>query len=202
MSYIRNSIADLCASQNPVTGAQQAGSWAVRETFVAIVTTNIPMIFPLLRRWLTPIFGSISSTLSRGTNNKYDKPNRSDLPAPGSIMLGSVTEGSSNKKKNRPPYTQYPITEITVSGSEEHLNKSPPLPGGISKNVEIHIKESKRASDRGTSSTDSNIEGRDAYFTVEVNGIERPKATRSKSYRESMRSTFSAGGNRKDDGIV
>ncbi|KAI3549809.1 hypothetical protein CPAR01_13677 [Colletotrichum paranaense] len=188
---------------NPVTGAQQAGSWAVRETFVAIVTTNIPMIFPLLRRWLTPIFGSISSTLSRGgTNNKYDKPNRSDLPAPGSIMLGSVTEGSSNKKKNRPPYTQYPITEFTMSGSEEHLNKSPPLPGGISKNVEIHIKESKRASEKDTSSTDSNIEGRDAYFTVEVNGVERPKATRSKSYRESMRSTFSAGGNRKDDGIV
>ncbi|OHE92160.1 hypothetical protein CORC01_12563 [Colletotrichum orchidophilum] len=193
---------------NPVTGAQQAGSWAVRETFVAIVTTNMPVVFPLLRRWLTPIVGSISSTLSRGgTSNRYDNKNnnkRSNLPAPGSIMLGSVGEGSSNRKKSRPPYSQYPITEFTVSGSEEHLNKSPPLPGGISKNVEIHIEESKRAGERDTSSTDSNMEGRDMSFTVEVSGADesRSKATRSKSYRENMRSTFSVGGNRKSDSVV
>ncbi|EEU39499.1 uncharacterized protein NECHADRAFT_25451, partial [Fusarium vanettenii 77-13-4] len=40
---------------NPLTGAQQAGSWAVRETFVAVVTTNLPMIFPFIRRQLSPI---------------------------------------------------------------------------------------------------------------------------------------------------
>ena len=44
--------------QNPITGAEQAGSWAVRETFVAVVTSNIPMIYPLLRRW----FYSLSSS--------------------------------------------------------------------------------------------------------------------------------------------
>ncbi|KAK6829372.1 hypothetical protein PG987_009956 [Apiospora arundinis] len=37
---------------NPVTGAQQAGSWAVRETFVAVITTNLPMVFPMFRIWL------------------------------------------------------------------------------------------------------------------------------------------------------
>ncbi|EFX02433.1 hypothetical protein CMQ_2482 [Grosmannia clavigera kw1407] len=49
---------------NPVTGAQQAGSWAVRETFVAVVTSNAPIIFPLLRRWCIPIFGSMHSKAS------------------------------------------------------------------------------------------------------------------------------------------
>ncbi|KAL5341524.1 hypothetical protein BJX70DRAFT_359038 [Aspergillus crustosus] len=31
-------------------GAQQAGSWACRETFVAVIIGNAPMIYPLLRR--------------------------------------------------------------------------------------------------------------------------------------------------------
>ncbi|KAK6207742.1 hypothetical protein QIS74_12823 [Colletotrichum tabaci] len=178
---------------NPVTGAQQAGSWAVRETFVAIVTTNIPMIFPLVRRWLTPIFGSITTTLSRGTNNRYGN-SRSNLPAPGSIKLGDVTDGggsiggSGARKKGRQPFSQYPITEFTLSGSEEHLNKSPPLPGVISKNVEIRVEESKRDISRsGTgsmeSSMESSMERGDAYFTVDVNGPsggggDTPKATR------------------------
>ncbi|GJC96105.1 hypothetical protein ColKHC_04931 [Colletotrichum higginsianum] len=175
---------------NPVTGAQQAGSWAVRETFVAIVTTNIPMIFPLVRRWLTPIFGSITTTLSRGTNNRYGNSKRSNLPAPGSIKLGEVTDGGSSiggsgaRKKGRQPFSQYPITEFTLSGSEEHLNKSPPLPGVISKNVEIRVEESKRDISRsGTGSMESSMERGDAYFTVDVNGPsggggDTPKATR------------------------
>ncbi|KAK0715575.1 hypothetical protein B0H67DRAFT_490425, partial [Lasiosphaeris hirsuta] len=40
---------------NPVNGAQQAGSWAVRETFVAVVTSNLPMVFPLVKRWGRPL---------------------------------------------------------------------------------------------------------------------------------------------------
>ncbi|TQN64938.1 hypothetical protein CSHISOI_10483 [Colletotrichum shisoi] len=174
---------------NPVTGAQQAGSWAVRETFVAIVTTNIPMIFPLVRRWLTPIFGSITTTLSRGTNNRYGNSKRSNLRAPGSIKLGDVTDGGSSiggsgaRKKGRPPFSQYPITEFTLSGSEEHLNKSPPLPGVISKNVEIRVEESKRDISRsGTGSMESSMERGNAYFTVDVNGPggggDTPKVTR------------------------
>ncbi|KAH7220440.1 uncharacterized protein BKA55DRAFT_486387, partial [Fusarium redolens] len=35
---------------NPIKGAQESGNWACRESFVAIVTTNVPMIFPLIRR--------------------------------------------------------------------------------------------------------------------------------------------------------
>jgi hypothetical protein len=34
--------------QDPINGAQLAGGWAVRETFVAVVTTNLPMVYPLL----------------------------------------------------------------------------------------------------------------------------------------------------------
>lgn len=37
--------------RHPVSGAQKSGSWAVRETFVAIVTANMPLVVPLVRRW-------------------------------------------------------------------------------------------------------------------------------------------------------
>ncbi|CAJ2512632.1 Uu.00g007510.m01.CDS01 [Anthostomella pinea] len=39
---------------NTRTGARQAGPWTVRSTFVSIVTTNLPLLFPLFRRWMTP----------------------------------------------------------------------------------------------------------------------------------------------------
>ncbi|RMJ21884.1 hypothetical protein PHISP_07241, partial [Aspergillus sp. HF37] len=35
---------------NSPNGASQAGSWACRETFVAVVIGNIPMIYPIIRR--------------------------------------------------------------------------------------------------------------------------------------------------------
>ncbi|EQB49735.1 hypothetical protein CGLO_10905 [Colletotrichum gloeosporioides Cg-14] len=160
---------------DPVNGASQAGSWAVRETFVAVVTTNVPMIFPLIRRWFSPIFGTVVSTLPlSNTNNKYGSkgPN---LPQPGSIKLDDVPD-SKNRKKGRQPFSQYPITEITGTGSEEHLNQprnTPPMPtsGGISKNVEITIEESKRDSRRELDSrSEDSLERGDAYFTVDVNG--------------------------------
>ncbi|KAJ5500216.1 hypothetical protein N7453_009267 [Penicillium expansum] len=43
---------------DPKDGAQLANEWGTRETFVAVVTTNLPMIFHLFRIWLNKIFGS------------------------------------------------------------------------------------------------------------------------------------------------
>ncbi|KXG45470.1 uncharacterized protein PGRI_040190 [Penicillium griseofulvum] len=42
----------------PEDGAQVADEWGTRETFVAVVTTNLPMIFHLFRIWLSKILGS------------------------------------------------------------------------------------------------------------------------------------------------
>lgn len=195
----------LTQFQDPVNGAQQAGSWAVRETFVAVVTTNVPMIFPLLRRWLSPVLGGITSTFSRtATRNKYSNTKRSDLPQPGSIKLDDVAD-SKNRKKGRPPFSQYPITEFTLSGSEEHLNSPqavPPVPasGGISKNMEITIEESRRDSRRQQGSeSESSLERGEAYYTVGVNGTEDGTA-RIKSQQENVRGAYNAGPNHRDGG--
>lgn len=62
-------------SQNPVTGAQQAGSWAIRETFVAVITTNIPVIFPMFRLWMTPVMESVRKSVD---NSGGSGPRRLD----------------------------------------------------------------------------------------------------------------------------
>ncbi|KAI9148014.1 hypothetical protein HJFPF1_11835 [Paramyrothecium foliicola] len=49
---------------DPVNGAQLAGSWAVRETFVAVVTTNLPVLFPHLKTWVSPVISIIGSRIS------------------------------------------------------------------------------------------------------------------------------------------
>lgn len=45
-------------------GAQQAGSWACRETFVAIVVNNAPIVYPTIRRALRSPNGWSSFTHS------------------------------------------------------------------------------------------------------------------------------------------
>ncbi|KAH8887322.1 hypothetical protein GQ53DRAFT_602439, partial [Thozetella sp. PMI_491] len=34
-------------------------SWSLREMFVATVTTNVPLVFPMVSRWVTPLFASV-----------------------------------------------------------------------------------------------------------------------------------------------
>jgi hypothetical protein len=61
--------------QNPQTGPQQGASWAVRESFVAIVTSNLPSTWAWMRQKLKPLFGSLlSSNKNSSKSNKDPKP--------------------------------------------------------------------------------------------------------------------------------
>ncbi|KAK4071750.1 uncharacterized protein Triagg1_5988 [Trichoderma aggressivum f. europaeum] len=91
-------------------GAQLAGSWAVRETFVAVVTSNLPMLVPLLKMLIGPFIGSILS--SRRSTQKLEDATPKDL-----ITFG----GSSKSWRGRGPPTANPITNITMNESEEHI---------------------------------------------------------------------------------
>ncbi|KAI1839636.1 hypothetical protein JX266_014151, partial [Neoarthrinium moseri] len=47
---------------DPVNGAQLSGEWGTREAFTSVVTTNLPMLFPLFKSWISPFFhGSVWS---------------------------------------------------------------------------------------------------------------------------------------------
>ena len=99
---------------DPVNGAQQAGSWAVRETFVAVVTSNLPMIFPLVHRWGKPIISSIRTFSTTG--GKMSGMSRSGDPKPGAFRLED-----KNPRRGMGPRSVNPITEFTMNGSEEYI---------------------------------------------------------------------------------
>lgn len=106
--------------RDPVGGAQQAGSWAVRETFVAVIIGNIPMIYPFFRRTWRSIADS-ETFRSISISQKNSRANDT-----GDFQSG--TGGSSGlrmgKKKFSGGRTLYPLSTMgggTLSGSAEHI---------------------------------------------------------------------------------
>ncbi|RYP18706.1 hypothetical protein DL767_009780 [Monosporascus sp. MG133] len=96
---------------DPVNGAQLAGSYAVRETFVAVVTTNLPMVFPLLKAWLSPVLESLIMSL-RSTERLDDET--SDHPR-------TFGTGSKPSWRGRGPPSQHHITTSASGESEERV---------------------------------------------------------------------------------
>ncbi|KAK2598064.1 hypothetical protein QQS21_005775 [Conoideocrella luteorostrata] len=95
---------------DPVNGAQLAGSWGTREAFVAVITTNLPMLFPLFRTWLTPLCGSAL----RSSKKSYKSPT-------GLVTFGGGGASGTPRNRSGPP-TANPITaNMTFSESEERM---------------------------------------------------------------------------------
>ncbi|KAH8887628.1 hypothetical protein GQ53DRAFT_692894 [Thozetella sp. PMI_491] len=94
---------------DPVQGAQIAGAWGTRETFVAVVTTNLPMIYPLLRNWLKPFLGS--------TLNSSQKAYRTPT---GFRTIGGGTSEPHSRNRRGPPSASG-IADLTFTESEERI---------------------------------------------------------------------------------
>ncbi|KAL1875310.1 hypothetical protein VTK73DRAFT_10147 [Phialemonium thermophilum] len=103
---------------DPVNGAQLAGSWAVRETFVAVVTTNLPIVFSLIKTMLEPIFGSLFSSVR--STKPYDRTPR-EIRTFGGGHSGGAGTGAQRSGRGRGPPTVNPLTNITFSESEERI---------------------------------------------------------------------------------
>ncbi|KAF3492372.1 uncharacterized protein GIQ15_01889 [Arthroderma uncinatum] len=99
---------------NPVNGAQLAGAWGVREAFVAVMVTNLPMIFPLIRAMLSPFFGKLFST-----------QRKSSYKSPGFQTIGGGTPRGGNSSHNRNTSRRQPQSDLTTSftlnGSNERI---------------------------------------------------------------------------------
>lgn len=107
-----------------MNGAQLAGSWAVRETFVAVVTTNLPMLSPLIQSVIRAIPGarlrswfSSRATSRRRASDKHT----SQTGERRSIQLQEGNDGraTGGKQRGRDPKSLYHITML--SESEERI---------------------------------------------------------------------------------
>ncbi|KAF4211817.1 hypothetical protein CNMCM5878_002018 [Aspergillus fumigatiaffinis] len=95
---------------DPVDGAQLAGEWGTREAFVAVVTTNLPMVFHLFRSWLSRLFGT-----AFGSSQKTYK-----FPSGFQTIGGGA--GESFSRNRRGPPTVHPVSaNLTFSESEERI---------------------------------------------------------------------------------
>ncbi|KAI0857448.1 hypothetical protein F4860DRAFT_517902 [Xylaria cubensis] len=97
---------------DPVNGAQLAGEWGTREAFVAVFTTNLPMIFPLIKNWISPIFGSSLWSTQKSSSRE------------GAQTIGG---GSWSSKRNRAHSINVLTTNLSATGSQEHMVQEIPL---------------------------------------------------------------------------
>ncbi|KAK7428205.1 hypothetical protein QQZ08_005271 [Neonectria magnoliae] len=130
--------------KNPRTGPSEGASWAVRESFVAVATSSLPMTWGWMRQKLRPFFGSLLSS---------DKNYKSG-PEPGSIMLGDQSEGRATWRsqhkgslksviRNDQPSMNRDIFIHVGEASSDEIIPSKVHPSGIRKEVEFHVSASE-----------------------------------------------------------
>ena len=73
-------------------GGQLAAEWGTRETFIAVITTNLPMIFPLLKNWLASY---LPSSFSNSNNKAYK------TPGSGFVTIGGGRSGGTGGASSR-----------------------------------------------------------------------------------------------------
>lgn len=80
------------------------------------MTTNLPILFPLFRVWLTPVFGSILRSSDKAS---YQYPSHFQT------IGGGGRSGKSQNPSRRGPPTANPISgNMSFNGSEERIVKA------------------------------------------------------------------------------
>lgn len=102
------------------TDPAQSGYWSVRESFVSFVLTNMPMVYPLVRRFLEKsiisLSGGTSGNHKAGVSGQHGFPLGSN---PGShIGKGGPRSRVVISKASRHPLT---VGNDTIWGSEENI---------------------------------------------------------------------------------
>ncbi|KAB5566909.1 hypothetical protein GE09DRAFT_1219166 [Coniochaeta sp. 2T2.1] len=88
----------------------QSGYWSLREAFVSIVLTNLPLVYPLVKRF----FEKSLSSLGGGKSDNTDHPNSHGYP------LGSHPRSGNPKFATRDKHPLFDRGD-TVFGSEENI---------------------------------------------------------------------------------
>ncbi|CAG8018255.1 unnamed protein product [Penicillium nalgiovense] len=119
MAGILRCVLILTAGAN---GAQQAGSWACRETFIAVVIGNIPMIYPLVRRFTRRAGLYISSRGGSQSYPGYPAYPLSDADADADTGGGGGGSGGgyARRKKFRHPLS-IPDTQWNTTSDEQMI---------------------------------------------------------------------------------
>ncbi|KFA77753.1 hypothetical protein S40288_00421 [Stachybotrys chartarum IBT 40288] len=140
--------ASLCAFYFRMTddevGPHRAARWAVRECCLAIIASNLPIIWGWMRGALKPMLSSLKAP-------RAFKKRRQD----GSIKLSDYPERSTFESGMKPTTTRASLGHETTTSivadadghgksSLEFLSSSPAARGGILKQTEVRIQTTTR----------------------------------------------------------
>ncbi|KIH92525.1 hypothetical protein SPBR_02568 [Sporothrix brasiliensis 5110] len=143
---------------NPATSAQLAGAWGCRETFVAVVTSNAPMIFPLMRYWGGPLFSTMRSYSSRvrrsGAGMDGAAGNTGGIGRSVNGMF--ILEDKGNPRCGFGVRSVHPIPNMTFSESEEYIYAEQQQ--RKERNIQRCILSSKQQPSSGCSKMDYDVE--------------------------------------------
>lgn len=127
-------------------GAQQAGEWSCRESFLAVFVSNVPVVFPQLRRIYLEATGQMTTA---STESKLKSS---------SFKLGNLTSSSRRNRKfkhplsipddtimNQTQFERYGSDEMIVISEEQtipgqskiHSNSSDPEHGVKGNDIRI-----------------------------------------------------------------
>ncbi|KAL2015762.1 hypothetical protein VTK56DRAFT_4853 [Thermocarpiscus australiensis] len=196
---------------DPVHGAEKSGSWAVRETFVAVVTSNLPMISPLITRLLQPIIGSLrflswsgkkTSGLSGSAGMKFPLEDRNPRRGMGPRSVNPIPDFSVNcsdehiytRQEEDDTYAQ--DEEMGVRSADLEAGRSaylPPRNGVIVKQTSVEVIEMRR-SHAGLSAEGGDIGD---YYLVKQFRRNPDDVGRKQSDRKHRRSSLSFGISRR-----
>jgi len=105
-SAVSRFIKDRFLAVNGVKAAELTGAWGTREAFVAVVTTNMLMVFPPFKTWLCPFLAA------RETNNTRRPPVVCAQSATEAVSLTYVLYNTKSQGAS-------PLINLSFSESEE-----------------------------------------------------------------------------------
>lgn len=183
---------------DPVGGAQAAGSWAVRETFVSVIIGNLPMVYKLFRLLATDGKQAIKerTTRSRAGRMELSGDDSASKSALGFYGKGSAPPSKIEKARNR---FLHPLStrEDTMSTSMEELQLKTIKESGVIVTTEMTMeeKEQRANSAAGHETYTSYIPPRDENYIYAGPEEKRQKFVAT-TVREDEESSSSDGGYR------
>ncbi|PBP25511.1 hypothetical protein BUE80_DR003593 [Diplocarpon rosae] len=123
---------------DPVNGAKLGAQWTMREAFVSVIVTSLPMVFPLLKTWFTPLLGSILGSTKASSNNPIGFRTIGG-------GKGSSSAKSNTRRKHRPDSLSYSDSEDNIVRMQNLDSQIEPPEKGIIVSSGLHVVEESRS---------------------------------------------------------
>ncbi|KAF1840946.1 uncharacterized protein K460DRAFT_250866, partial [Cucurbitaria berberidis CBS 394.84] len=95
----------------------QSGPWSVRESFLAVLVSNAPVVVPLFKRWFQDMTGTATSHFRSGKSDSYQLDSQNKDSKSGS-HANSTSKDVKKKKKFHHPLS---LPTNTKWGSDEDI---------------------------------------------------------------------------------